>query len=105
MNSKTSIHSFTPLMLAAKKSHFKTIQALIDSNADYQYRTKTGGLNVLHVAAQEDAAKSIIIFVKEKKMDINQKDYYGCTPLHWAVIYKKEISIKYLLALKANLNL
>lgn len=40
---------------------------------------------MLHIAAQGDAAKSIIIFVTEKGMDINAQDNYGFTPLHWAI--------------------
>ena len=104
VNSKTHIHNYTPLMIAAQQSHFKTIQALIDNNADCQYKTQIG-MNVLHAGAKEDAAKSIIVFVKEKGMDINKQDYFGFTPLHYAVKQFKEISIKYLLALKANPNI
>ena len=73
INSKTHLKSLTPLMYAASQGHFKTMQALIDHAADFKYRTPSG-LTVLHVAAQGDAAKSLIIFVTEKGMNINSQD-------------------------------
>lgn len=104
INSKTSLKSFTPLMYAASQGHFKTIQALIDHAADYHYQTPSG-LTVLHVAAQSDAAKSIIIFVSEKGMNIDAQDRFGFTPLHWAVQSSKEMSLSYLISMNANPNI
>ncbi len=73
LNQKTHKDKFTPLHFASYKGHFATIQALIDHGAD-PLQENEFGLNVLHVAAQGDAARSVYIFIKVKKMDLNKQD-------------------------------
>ena len=74
INQKSENNQFTPLHFAAFKGHFATIQALIDHGANL-YIVNDYGLNILHVAAQGDAARSIYVFIKEKNMDINMRDH------------------------------
>jgi ankyrin repeat protein len=57
------------------------------------------------VAAQGDAARSIYVFIKEKKIDINMQDRRGGSPLHWACHSNAEMALSYILALKPNINL
>lgn len=103
LNQRTDEDKFTPLHFAAFKGHFATIQALIDHGADPLVENELG-LNVLHVAAQGDAARSIYVFIKEKNVDINKQDFQGGTPLHWACNQNSEMALSYLLAWGPNLN-
>lgn len=96
VNSRTNTDQFTPLHLASFKGNMDAVHTLMahwaDPNAENFY-----GLNMLHVAAQGDAAPSLFYF-KQKDVDINKKDKRGSTPLHWACYSNSEIALSYLLA-------
>ena len=59
---------------------------------------------MLHIAAQGDQPAPLYYFVKIKKMDINDKDNRGSTPLHWACYSKSEFALSYLLAMDPALE-
>lgn len=82
VNSKTLKDKFTPLHFASFKGNLAAINILINNGADY-FEENQYGLNMMHVAAQGDAAASLFLF-KELGIDINKQDYRGSTPLHWA---------------------
>ncbi len=54
------------------------------------------GLNMIHVAAQGDAAITLYYF--KSICDLNLQDLRGSTPLHWACYSNSEIALSYLLA-------
>lgn len=54
-------------------------------------------LNVLHMAAQNNKVSSFIYF--QGKIDYNEVDEKGSTPLHWAAFSGSEEAAAYLLTL------
>lgn len=62
------------------------------------------GANVLHIAAQGDAATPLYYFVRLKNMDLEEVDNKGSTPLHWACYSKSEFALSYILAMNPNLE-
>jgi len=104
LNERSDKDKFTPLHFASFKGHFATIQALIDHGADPLLENDSG-LNVLHLAAQGDAARSVYLFIKEKNIDINKRDHFGGTPLHWACHNNSEMALTFLLAWNPDINI
>lgn len=62
------------------------------------------GLNMMHVAAQGDQAAPLYLF-KMIGININEVDFRGSTPLHWACYSMSEVSLQYLLAWATDINL
>lgn len=82
INSKSVKDKFTPLHFASFKNNLSAIKILIENGADV-FEKNQYGLNMLHVAAQGDAAASLFLF-KSLGLDINKQDHRGSTPLHWS---------------------
>ena len=97
MNLGTYIDEFTALHLASFKGNIDAIEILIEYGADPHVQNFYG-LNMVHVAAQGDSAISIHYFTSLMKVDINQQDKRGSTPLHWACYANSEIALSYLLS-------
>jgi hypothetical protein len=73
---------------AVLKGNKRIIDYLLnDFHAD-PYAVTTNGLSVIHCAAQfERGVLSIEMFSdKEFKFDVNQRDKFQCSPLHFAVL-------------------
>ena len=62
--------------------------------ADYLQKTKSG-LNMLHLAAQNDKVKTFIYY--NDKISINTRDLKLSTPLHWASYMNSENVVNYIL--------
>lgn len=75
---------------------------MLRNGADKNALTATD-LNMLHVAAQSDAAAALFIF-KELGIDMNGVDKKGSTPLHWACFLQSEVALSYLLAWGPDFN-
>ena len=58
----------------------------------------------MHMAAQGDKPNVLVYFKDKFKMDYNQKDYNGSTPLHWACYMSSENSINFLLSWMNDVN-
>ena len=69
VNSRTQSDQFTPLHLASFKGNMDAIHTLMEYGSD-PHAINFYGLNMLHVAAQGDAAPSLFYF-KQKNVDIN----------------------------------
>jgi len=77
VNAKTG--DFTPLHLAAQSGNLEIVKFLV-SKADVN--AKTGDLTPLHLAAQSGNLE-VVKFLVSQGADVNAKNYYGRTPLHF----------------------
>ena len=89
---------------AAFSSNLDAIYCLIENNADI-FSLNQNELSMLHVAAQGDSPAALYLFASKLKLDFNQKDKRGCTPIHWACYSCSELALQYALALKPNINI
>ncbi len=72
-------------------------------SATYDLKNQYGA-NVLHIAAQGDAAAPLYYFVRICNMNLEEVDNRGSTPLHWACYSRSEFALSYILAMKPNLE-
>lgn len=98
INCPSRDEQFTALHMASFRGNYKIVELLIENKANIHAINKDG-LTMMHTAAQGDQAL-MLYFFKNQGLDINQKDYWGSTSLHWACYSKSEIAISYLLAWK-----
>ena len=78
------------------------IYSLLQHSADINI-LNNNGLNMLHVAAQGDAAPPLYFF-KMLGMDLNSQDKRGSSPLHWACYSQSETAIAYILSWSPDIN-
>ena len=87
----------TAIHYAAYRGNMDIVKLLIKYGADYQKKNNSG-LNVMHMAAQGDRPNILIYFKDKYNMDINQKDFNGSTPLHWACHLGSEKAVTFILS-------
>ena len=58
------------------------------------------GLSVMHMAAESDKLNMLIYFKEKYGFSVNDRDYPGNTPLHWACYMAAENSINLLEKIK-----
>ena len=83
INKKEITIGETVLHLAAFKGESIIIKKLIELGADYT-ATNFKRMDVIHYAAQNDQSWPIVYFRRQFRMNIDQKDSDGNTPLHLA---------------------
>lgn len=76
-----NLEGFTPLLYASFNGHIDLIRYLEELGANSLFVNNTK-LNVLHMAAQNNKVAPLIYF--KEKVDVNEGDEKGSTPLHWA---------------------
>jgi ankyrin repeat protein len=86
----------TPILFAAYKGQINLISKMIELGANYNAKNKAG-LNVIHMAAQNDMANVIIYFKEKYNFNLYQKDNQGNNPIHWASSNSAKIALDYLL--------
>ena len=94
----------TALLYACFKGNFQIVKCLIENGADPNQRNYMG-LNVLHMSSQGDRPNLLIYFKDKYHFNINQTDFEGNSPLHWACHTNAENSINFLLSWMDNINL
>ncbi|KAK6188192.1 hypothetical protein SNE40_004425 [Patella caerulea] len=95
----------TALLLAASKGGWDTVQILLDNSADMSVKDKNNR-NFLHLAIKfggqfKDFKCS---YFKNLKNLLNEKDDFGCTPLHYASKEGHLMAIDDLLEMGAAIN-
>ena len=86
----------TPMLFAAYKGQINIITKMIELGVNFNIKNRAG-LNVIHMAAQNDMA-NIIIFFKEKfNFNLYHKDNQGNNPIHWASSNSAKYALEYLL--------
>ncbi|KAL5022254.1 hypothetical protein ScPMuIL_001409 [Solemya velum] len=75
----------TALLLAASKGNWKTVKCLLDHGADI-YVNDQNSRNFLHLAIKsgEGLTQFGCVLMKGLKTLLDEKDDFGCTPLHYA---------------------
>ena len=73
----------TPILFAAYKGQLNIITKMIELGVNANIKNKAG-LNVIHMAAQNDMANIIIYFKEKFNFNLYQKDNQGNNPIHWA---------------------
>ena len=86
----------TPILYAAYKGKVSIIIKLIDLGVKYNVRNKAG-LDVIHMAAQNNMGNVIIFFKEKYNYYLYQNDNQGNNPIHWASSNSAKIALKYLL--------
>ncbi|XP_048762327.2 transient receptor potential cation channel subfamily A member 1-like isoform X2 [Ostrea edulis] len=95
----------TPLLLAASKGGWKTVQLLLESGADISCKDNKNR-NFLHLAIKYGGKLNQfgVQSIKHFKNLLNEKDDYGCTPLHYASKEGYLVALDDLIELGATVN-
>ncbi|GFV23098.1 putative ankyrin repeat protein RF_0381 [Trichonephila clavipes] len=100
----------TPLHIAAENGKLNVVECLVNKGANIN--AKRSGCTPLQVAADNGELdiikylldKDIVKYLVSKDADINAKDKYGRTPLHFAVKSGNLDIVKYLIKNGADVN-
>nr|KAG5700757.1 hypothetical protein BaRGS_034960 [Batillaria attramentaria] len=95
----------TPLLLAASKGCWDTVQSLVRQGADIRVRDQNSR-NYLHLAIRFGGKLDQFgcSFITDIKNLLNEKDEFGCTPLHYASREGHLLALDDLIRLGATLN-
>ena len=96
--------SNTPLLYATFKGNYEKVECLIRNGAKVEMRNFMG-LSVMHMAAEGDKPNMLIYFKEKYGFSVNDRDYPGNTPLHWACHMAAENSINFLLSWIDDVNI
>jgi palmitoyltransferase len=96
--------SNTPLLYATFKGNYEKVECLIKNGAKVEMRNFMG-LSVMHMAAEGDKPNMLIYFKEKYGFSVNDRDYPGNTPLHWACHMAAENSINFLLSWINDINI
>ena len=96
--------SNTPLLYAAFKGNYEKVECLIKHGAKVEMRNFMG-LSVMHMAAEGDKPNMLIYFKSKYGFSVNDRDFPGNTPLHWACHMAAENSINFLLSWIDDINI
>ena len=94
----------TPLLYATFKGSYDKVECLINNGAKVNMRNYMG-LSVMHMAAEGDRPNMLIYFKEKYGFSVNDRDYPGNTPLHWACHMATENSINFLLSWINDINI
>lgn len=96
---------FLAVHFACYHSNLEMVRVLVEEMGTNYLARNQFGATVLHISAQGDSCAPLVYFVKEKHMNIDDKDARGCTPLHWACYSKAEFALSYILAFEPDLEI
>ena len=86
----------SPILFAAYKGKVSIIIKLIELGVKFNVRNKAG-LDVIHMAAQNNMGNVIIFFKEKYNYYLYNEDNQGNNPIHWASSNKAKIALKFLL--------
>ena len=86
----------TPMLFAAYKGQINIITKMIELGVNFNIKNRAG-LNVIHMAAQNDMANIIIYFKEKFNFNLYLKDNQGNNPIHWASSNSAKYALEYLL--------
>ena len=89
-----------PLLSAACCGHWSTVEVMLGENFPVDGIVRDGE-TLLHLAAIGGNVRLLRTLV-ERGFNVSQRDYYGLTPLHYAIVLQRDECFMALLALGAN---
>ena len=102
VNAKSD-NGYTALHFASYRGNYDMISSLIDEGAEVE-AINNEGLNVLHLASQNNQPLSLVLFKEKYSMNLLSVDDVGSTPLHWAAYTGSKEALVYLLSWNVNVN-
>ncbi|XP_041358334.1 transient receptor potential cation channel subfamily A member 1-like isoform X2 [Gigantopelta aegis] len=97
-------HGRTPLLLSASKCGWLTVKCLLENKADLCVKDEHNR-NFLHIAIKFGGnPNDFVDFEELVKSHLNEKDDYGCTPLHYACKEGHLKAVDELLKMGASVN-
>ncbi|PWW74643.1 ankyrin, partial [Tuber magnatum] len=93
----------TPLIWAANMEHPSTCDLLVSAGADV-FPSDHRGETILHWAAKRGFRGLVWQLIEEAGMSVDIHENYGNTPLHCAVFFGQEDTVRLLLRAGANPN-
>ena len=100
----TDDNGLTPLLYSVFLGKYDTVICLIENGAKVSMRNFMG-LSVMHMAAQGDYPNMLIYFKEIYHFSVNDRDYAGNTPLHWACHMGSENCINFLISWMDDINI
>ena len=101
---KQNSKGLTPLHYSCYKGNIIIIKKLINLGANIKL-TNNKGLNILHLASQNNQVNVLAYFIEKFNFDPMSIDQAKSTPLHWACYFGCENCVDYLLSFKeVNIN-
>ena len=101
---KQNSKGLTPLHYSCYKGNIIIIKKLINLGANIKL-TNNKGLNILHLASQNNQVNVLAYFIEKYNFDPMSIDQAKSTPLHWACYFGCENCVDYLLSFKeVNIN-
>jgi len=95
----TDENGWSPLFEAVKAGHLEITKELVKRGARFQYGVDKQGTSILSIAAQYGRNNIISYFLQmSPKPDLNNRDFKGRTPLHYAVSENHADTVKILLS-------
>ena len=89
-----------PLQTAALSGHWSTVEVMLDERFPVD-GVVSDGETLLHLVAVGGDARLLRLLV-ERGLNVSRRDYFGLTPLHYAVLCRSGECVKVLLELGAN---
>ena len=86
----------TPILYAAFRGNIEIISLLINFGVNYE-KKNFAGLDVIHMAAQNNQENVIVYFKEKYNYDIFKSDNEGNTSIHWASSTGGKYALDYLL--------
>ena len=100
----TDDNGISPLLYASFLGKYDTVILLIENGSKINMRNFMG-LSVMHMAAQGDNPNMLIFFKEKYNFSVNDRDYAGNTPLHWACHIGSENVINFLISWMNDINI
>jgi ankyrin repeat protein len=93
----------TPLFLAIQENRMNIVLLLSDYGANFMFKTEDGR-NLIHVCSQLGHLDILRWLIKNKNIDINEKDTGGATALHVAASNGHAQVVQFLLEENADIS-
>jgi len=89
--------------VATAAGHVDILKLLLKNGANFNFQSNTNGRNPVHMAAFYDQPEALALLIRAGAK-VDQVDWHGLAPLHWATIRNATNAAVWLLKHEANAN-